>query len=762
MSAQAKHFYAFGPFRLDTEERVLLRGGQPVPLNPKAVETLVILVQKAGHLVDKDELMKQVWPDAFVEEGNLSKNIFFLRKVLGRSDEGREYIETVARRGYRFAAKVRSWSEEDPTPAVAAEGASGTWPPTEKPAEIERIDRGRDFATAARPEPLWQAPDRMAPPASAPAEKATSASPDLHPAGQKVSGARRRWLTVVVVIALTVSAALVSVWVVVPPPTPVVVRTVQLTHFGRVNGSLRLVSDGVQLYFSARNGGQWTLARVRAAGGEPEPIVTPFRSTVLYDISPDRSDLLLGSRSVNEDETPLWVLPTSGGSPRRLGELIAHDAAWSPDGHSIVYASASDLYRAKGDGSESRKLVSTAGFAHYPRWSPDGRLLRFTLTELASHTESLWEVTAEGRNLHRLLPGWRGSPTDWGNGESGGDWTPDGKYFIFRSVRAHTASIWAIRERGGFLRRRSNVPLLLTPSSLHLWNTLVAGNGKRVLFGAGNDNRELQRYDSRLNQFVPYLSGVSARWVSFSGDGRWVAYVTMPEFVLWRSRVDGSGRLQLTFPPMGVGAPRWSPDGKRLAFAPGGQVCLLSLDGGNPEPVTAERYPADDPDWSPGGDSLLFDGPTPGGGIGSRAIYRVDLKTHQVSQLPGSQGMRFPAFSPDGKYVAAISETPANRLMLFGVQSQRWTELAQANWFYTPYWSRDGKYLYTQDLAGVEQPVLRVRISDHKTEVITTLKQFARADAIAYSFAGLTPDGEPLASLIRSDSDIYALDVDFP
>jgi DNA-binding winged helix-turn-helix (wHTH) protein len=102
MSEQTKHFYAFGPFRLDSEKRVLVRDGTPVPLAPKVVETLLTLVENAGHLVDKDDLMKRVWPDAFVEEGNLNKNIFVLRKLLGVWDGGREYIETVPRRGYRF------------------------------------------------------------------------------------------------------------------------------------------------------------------------------------------------------------------------------------------------------------------------------------------------------------------------------------------------------------------------------------------------------------------------------------------------------------------------------------------------------------------------------------------------------------------------------------------------------------------------------------------------------------------------------------
>ena len=103
---QAKHFYAFGPFRLDSEKRVLVHDGQPVPLAPKAAEALLVLVENAGHLVEKDDLMRRVWPDAFVEEVNLNKNIFFLRKALGELDGGREYIETVRKRGFRFVVPV--------------------------------------------------------------------------------------------------------------------------------------------------------------------------------------------------------------------------------------------------------------------------------------------------------------------------------------------------------------------------------------------------------------------------------------------------------------------------------------------------------------------------------------------------------------------------------------------------------------------------------------------------------------------------------
>src|SRR3990172_7798113 len=112
MSMRPQHLYEFGPYRLDTAEQLLLRDGKPVPLTPKAFETLVALVERSGHLVEKEELMKVVWSDAYVEESNLTNNVAAIRKLLGRGKSGRSYIETVPKRGYRFTAPVKELPPE--------------------------------------------------------------------------------------------------------------------------------------------------------------------------------------------------------------------------------------------------------------------------------------------------------------------------------------------------------------------------------------------------------------------------------------------------------------------------------------------------------------------------------------------------------------------------------------------------------------------------------------------------------------------------
>ena len=112
--------YEFGPFRLDPNKRVLTRTGETMSLTPKATDILIILVTNAGELVEKEELLKAVWPDTFVEEANLTQNIFMLREVLGDERVGARYIETVTRRGYRFVAQVRT-SESDGKPSKVQE-----------------------------------------------------------------------------------------------------------------------------------------------------------------------------------------------------------------------------------------------------------------------------------------------------------------------------------------------------------------------------------------------------------------------------------------------------------------------------------------------------------------------------------------------------------------------------------------------------------------------------------------------------------------
>jgi DNA-binding winged helix-turn-helix (wHTH) protein/TolB-like protein/tetratricopeptide (TPR) repeat protein len=143
MGGRRIHYYEFGPFRVDVYERTLLREGETVPILPKAFDTLLVLLRNSGHLVPKEDLLKAVWPESFVEEGNLTQNISLIRKALEGGDEGRRYIETVPRCGYRFAAEVITVSGEEGAAAPLEEVTEQSRPTSPPPAVAQRRPRGR-------------------------------------------------------------------------------------------------------------------------------------------------------------------------------------------------------------------------------------------------------------------------------------------------------------------------------------------------------------------------------------------------------------------------------------------------------------------------------------------------------------------------------------------------------------------------------------------------------------------------------------------
>jgi len=588
-----------------------------------------------------------------------------------------------------------------------------------------------------------------------------------------VSGAeqprtRRRYRQpIIVAAAIVVLLFVTGFWLRSPLPPPRVLSTTQITNDNLHKD--QVVTDGPRLYFSEFVNGHAILSQVSAAGGEVVQIPTPFPNAGVLDVAPARSELLMKIYSGTEnalswEEGSLWILPLPAGSPRRVVEVNVHNAAWSADGQQLAYSSGNDMFLAKWDGSGTRKLVATAGIPGGPRFSPDGRSLRFVIYDPQQGFNSLWEVTSDGTNLHPLLPGWNPSPD-----ESSGNWTPDGRYFLFQSTRDGRPDIWAIPEGASLFHKISRTPVKVTTGPLGFYSPVPSQDGNRV-FAIGEQPRaRLERYDGKSGQFVPYLSGISAGQVDVSRDGQWITYVTHPEGTLWRSKLDGSQRLQLSYPPMIAAMPRWSPNGKRIAF-PGGipgaalEVFLVSADGGNPQELLPEdKRTEDDPTWSADGNSLVFSHPATGSGnTADFAILQVDLRTHQVSTVPGSAGMFAPRWSPDGRYLAAFS-ADQHKLMLFQPSSGQWSDLASGRVLDYPNWSRDGKYVYYEDQTDNGQKIFRVRVADRKTELIVNLKDIPRAAGyFGFLWYGLGPDDSPLIMRDVGNREIYSLELQLP
>jgi eukaryotic-like serine/threonine-protein kinase len=543
----------------------------------------------------------------------------------------------------------------------------------------------------------------------------------------------------------------IAIWLSAPSPGPKITNITALTNT-RERKFPPIVSDGTRLYFQTPQKGGWTVSEVAAAGGEPVPLVSPLGNTGLYDISPNGAELLISQIGTAEDK-PLYTLPLPPGLPRRVGEIVAHDAGWSPDGEQIVYARDTELSIAKRDGSESRHLVTLPGFAECPRWSPDGKVIRFVLHEFDRAGGALWDVGSDGSHLKPVLLGWSGPPA-----EDCGSWTADGHYFVFASERLPDAvNLFALEEKSGLLRRRNPQPTQLTNGPTLMYGAVPSRDGKRIFATGGNSLGELVRYDATTRSFQPLLSGVSAVHISFSHDGKWVAYITYPEGYLVRSKVDGSERLQLTSAPMAALWPRWSPDGSEIAFAaqvPGkpSQIYVISNDGGTPRQVTNGARDEHSPNWSPDGNALYFGN--------WAAITRLDLKTNEMTTIKGSEQTRLPMLSPDGKFLAALSE--ANHILLFDLKAETKTELTKMI-AYTPAWSHDGKYVSFSSVDQGEPVYCRVRITDHKLERVVSLKDIKRPTSESLvSWTGLDPEDAPLALRDISRYEIYSLDWELP
>jgi Tol biopolymer transport system component len=441
-----------------------------------------------------------------------------------------------------------------------------------------------------------------------------------------------------------------------------------------------------------------------------------------------------------------------------VGEVLAHDATWSQDGQQITYAFGKELYLAKSDGTESHKLVSLPGTAFFLRWSPDGSRLRFTLQESGKTAYSLWEVRADGTHLHPLLHGWN-NPAK----QCCGNWTADGKYFFFQSSRGGLTSVWVIRETGHLFRKSAAKPVQLTTGPMDLFAPVPSTDGKR-LYVIGRQRRgELVRYDRQSRQLVSYLSGTSATWLVFSRDREWIAYVSYPEGILWRSKSDGTERQQLSFPPMRVVMPRWSPDGKQIAFigilaGKPWKIYLISAAGGNSQQLIPGERSEVDPDWSPDGNWLAFGRLIPQhlGEEGPLTLYLLDLMTHKLSTLPGSEGLYTPRWSPDGRYIAAMSED-SKRIVVFDFTTSRWTELARASFIAYLSWSKDGKYIYF-DSFDPDSALCRVSIRDGRIERLYSLKNTRQVWDDYGTWSGLDPEDSPLITRDAGTQEIYALD----
>jgi eukaryotic-like serine/threonine-protein kinase len=697
--------FRFADVTVREREFAIAKAGKARQVEPKAFQVLLILIRNPNQLIAKEELLSSVWGETAVTENSLARNIALLRRLLGDDPRSPRFIETVSSIGYRFICPVEV-AEDAPAPSA----------PTDVTSHVNGYVH-------------------ESPPANQPGE------------GKKP--VRRRWLALAAILVLGLIA--LGWYLRRPLPPPRIVEYRQLTHDG--HQKFPAGTDGSRVYFTNFAGSP--VSQVAVSGGEIAPVPIPLTYVShVQSVSPDGSSLI-----IDTDEQgiifnrPQWKVSTLGGSLRRLPDGAG--ATFSPDGQTVVYSTkGGGVWLVRSDGTGARTVATLEGAASGFAWSPNGNTIRF------GKENRLWEMSSDGSNPHPLLIAQRAP-----GGQCCGHWTADGKFFLFRSGDLGTGDtgIWAIDERRRLLLQPRKEPVQLTNGPIR-WNSLVPAKDAKTIFAEGETLRgELFRYDAQTKHFLPFLGGISAGCVAFSKDAQFVAYVLYPEGTLWKANRDGSNPVRLSDPQMSAHSPRWSPDGKQIAFTDLSnvtsqilnsrlsEVYVVSTDGGSPQRLLPDDKGTEaDPTWSPDGRRVAY-GWSASGEFGAITEIRIlDLASRQATTVPGSVGISSPRWSPDGRYIAGIGN---RSLHVFDMETQRWSTLAEKPVAYNQ-WSHDSRWIYF--LADGE--VQRVSVNGGKVERVAGLGNWPIVGW--WGWMGLDGTDAPMVLHDVGSSDIYALSLD--
>jgi DNA-binding winged helix-turn-helix (wHTH) protein/Tol biopolymer transport system component len=730
---QNRRLYRFGLFEVDLERGTLSRQGTPVKLQEQPFRILALLLETPGEVLSRDELRKRIWPEGtFVEfDGSLNTALMKLRAALNDNAENPVFIETVPRRGYRFIAPVEiieldasplmtaiRIETEDDREAVELPLDGGGPKPEQKPTEGEA--RG-----------LW-----------------------------KVAA----WWQISLMAAGLLTLLLFGIW---PRPEPKVLSVRQLTHTGQVDPWGKLVTDGSRIYFVVRDVTGWNLMQTSVEGGNIQRTPTPFDNTRIFDLSPDHTQFLIGQFTHEGEETALWFWPVQGGAPRRVGDVMAKEAVWSPKGDMIAFVRGEIILITDTQGSEAREVARFKLAPHSLLWSPDGKRLRFTQSNLVEGTDSMWEIGIDGKSLRRVLPGEEGGPH-----EGSGTWLAGGKYFAFstgQDLRANLAvdtqaNLWLMEEKHGWFGSRSGDPIQLTKGPIAFDHPTATPDGSRMFAIGSHNEYQLLRIEPKTLTKTAMLAESGATDMDFSLDGQWVVYAARENGTLWKSRIDGSNRLQLMAGATGAFAPHWSPDQKQILFTgflldKQPRLYVVSAQGGLPKTVlpTDNGWASVSGDWRTDGRQIVLDVQDTATG-GESTIRILDLESGHLSTIAGSEGLIEPRWSADGRYIAALNPKK-KQIFLYDCKLLKWSVLAEANFPSTLRWSPGGDALYFQDTDEVEESVFRVPMATREAERVTRFGDLLSSGAARCIFTGLSPDGSVYVTVDHGDVDVYAIDL---
>jgi Tol biopolymer transport system component/DNA-binding winged helix-turn-helix (wHTH) protein len=731
----------FGLFEADLHSGELWKAGFRIKLQSQPFKVLAVLLEHPGQVVTRDELQERLWgKDTVVDfDHSLGTAINKIREALGDSAENPRFIETLSKRGYRFIAPVGE-------------------------VVIERVVETHRIEAADHPSPEDHHPTQPLPTFVALPSNAVPIQATL-----PVKPSQRLPLAWPLISLALCGAAVAAYFTGASRSRTVPPHIAQITHNGHIAPSASgmenlaaAATDGVHLFAATIASGHTMISAISLTGGAVVPLNIPdeVASPALGDISPDGSRLLLRDHLSPESEQPLWVVPTIGGSALRVGNVLAHDATWMPTGptgdNAILFANGNQLFLTHLNGNDPKPYATLPGRAFWLRWEPNGRLLRFTVSDPLAHTLSLWQLSPSNRKPQPVLANFT-QPAN----ECCGVWTPDGHNFVFQSNHGGNSDLWRLSGES------ITDPVRLTDGPLQFQSPVAARSnspGVSRIFFLGEDARselEVVSASGELKPFKGFLS--TAIRIDYSRDGHWVAW-TDNNGQLWRARSDGSDRLQLSPDGQDVFLAHWSPDGSRLAVMarePGKawQIYLTGANGGGFQPLLKEARNAADPSWSPDGKALVFGrvNDEMGKENAARTLQILHLDTGAIEPVPASDGLFSPRWSPDGQYIAALS-LDQQQVRLYTVATRTWTRLNVPSGA-DPIWTSDSRNLYVHASLDPDQPIERISIPDGHVDTVARLADARGNDAVDYVFGGLTQDNHPIIRARVFTGNVYSLDL---
>ena len=619
---QERHSYEFGPYRLVPSERLLLREGEPVALAPKAFETLVALVRRAGRLSEKEELLKEVWPDAFVEESNLTQNVFAVRRALGPADDGKPYIETVPKRGYRFLAAV----------TVAEEPLQGPAPAPARPADQAAV-------TVAEDQVQEPAPGRPADQVTRPAR----------------SRARMGAAIVGVIALIGVAAVLVKMS---RRPAPAAsfqtMKMVRLTTSGTVV-NVAISPDGKYVVHGLRDGAQQSLWVRQTATQSVVQLVPPAPVTYVgLTFSPDGNFIFYNVASRDFPQRALFRVPTLGGTPVQVVENLRGGAiAVSPDGRQIAFIRnvpglESALMIANTDGSGAQRLAAHKNPPEEldaPAWSPDGTRIAYAVLDYRSNDTAIVEAEVSSGTIRSVSARrwFRIIKLAWlSDGRSVLALAADGESFV-------NYQVWRLSYPAGETERLTNdlnnyasMSLAADANTLALVQSDTQAN---IWVAPATDPGRLRAVTSGAGK-----SDVASSWTP---DGRIVYYSTASgTYDIWITGLDGGPPQRLTGNARINQGPVVSPDGRSIVFlsdrtgAP--HLWRMNLDGSDQRQLTNGASGEQNPQFSPDGRWLVYRT-----AFGRASVWKMPATGGDAVPITGKMS-RTPTVSPDGTLVAYV------------------------------------------------------------------------------------------------------------